>query len=429
MLFDKSKFALAILIIYAVVVIGTGLLIVWHYSSDGLLFILVIPILLASSIYKRAVYVTMAVLLTVVSVGVVFQISSALSQSLNTIMLTTIIYIILCESFHYLNVSRQHVLASERTQRLLAQTLTEVTLALTSQTSRPAILDEIITQALRLVPFKAADIGLLNDNILRTAASYGYDAFGAEEYMSNLAQPITELPRALDAVRTQQPVVIQDTRVDPRWTNYAPTAWIRSYLAVPICLHKQVLGVLRLVDNELGAFSVEDAERLTGLAHAAAIAIGNVQFYQDLQDHAQHLERRVQERAQEIETNYAQLRAILNSTTDGILVTDLQSTIILMNPVARGWLEDSLALDDQQRVRDTIRDMVSYAHTRPKAVLELDGLDLELQAAPIATPSATATRRPQTPILPADTWLALIATASSEGSAMVVENPIANANR
>lgn len=46
---------------------------------------------------------------------------------------------------------------------------------------------------------------------------------------------------------------------------------------------------------------------------------------------------------------------------------------------------------------------------------------------PAATPTATAERNPQTLMAPADTSLALIATAMSEGSATVVEKPMAAA--
>ena len=50
-------------------------------------------------------------------------------------------------------------------------------------------------------------------------------------------------------------------------------------------------------------------------------------------------------------------------------------------------------------------------------------------AIPTATPSATETLSPQTPMAPAETSLALIATAMSDGSAMVVAKPTQKAKR
>ena len=48
---------------------------------------------------------------------------------------------------------------------------------------------------------------------------------------------------------------------------------------------------------------------------------------------------------------------------------------------------------------------------------------------PMATPIATDIRKPQIPIAPPDTSFALIATAISDGSAIVVLAPIAKAKR
>jgi len=47
---------------------------------------------------------------------------------------------------------RERLLAAEREQRLLAETLAEATLALTAQTSHTAVLEEILRQVQRVVP-------------------------------------------------------------------------------------------------------------------------------------------------------------------------------------------------------------------------------------------------------------------------------------
>lgn len=62
---------------------------------------------------------------------------------------------------------RARLLEAEREQRLLAETLADVTLALTSQTRPELVLDEILDQAQRIVPFRSATIMLLDGNVLR----------------------------------------------------------------------------------------------------------------------------------------------------------------------------------------------------------------------------------------------------------------------
>lgn len=171
-------------------------------------------------------------------------------------------------------------LAAEREQRLLTETLVEVTLALTSQISDTAVLREILNQVQRIVPYKTANIALLQDDTLHIACWQGYEALGSEELISELTQPLTDFPLETEAVRSQKPIVIYDTHHDPRWVMLDGTGWIRSYLVVPICLRDRVLGLLRLDGEAVGEFSPEDADRLLPLANAAAIALENAQLFE-----------------------------------------------------------------------------------------------------------------------------------------------------
>jgi PAS domain S-box-containing protein len=187
-------------------------------------------------------------------------------------------------------IGNASLLEAEREQRLLAGILTEVTLALTSRVSNEDILDEILRQVQRLVPYKAANIMLLEGESLRIARWQGYEAFDGENMFSNLVQPLTALQADTEVVQSKKPVVISDTHQDPRWVMFDETAWIRSNLIVPICLHDRVLGVLRLDGDTVDEFSTEDAERLQPLANAAAIALGNAQLFEATQQHVAKLE-------------------------------------------------------------------------------------------------------------------------------------------
>jgi signal transduction histidine kinase len=78
------------------------------------------------------------------------------------------------------------------------------------------------------------------------------------------------------------------------------TAWVKSHLALPICLRDRVLGLLRLDSDVSGEFSAEDAQRLEPLASAAAIALENARLYEQVKRHAVELETRVAERTHEL---------------------------------------------------------------------------------------------------------------------------------
>jgi len=178
---------------------------------------------------------------------------------------------------------RGRLLVAEREQRLLAETLAEVALALTSLTSHDAVLDEILRQVQRIVPHSTANIALWEDGTLRVAHWRGYEAFGGEELISSLVQTLDDLTVDLDVIQSRQSLVVPDTSQEPRWVVFPETAWIRSYLAVPICLYESVLGLLRLDSDTAGGFSVEDAIKLQPLANAATIALENARLFGEVQ--------------------------------------------------------------------------------------------------------------------------------------------------
>ena len=195
---------------------------------------------------------------------------------------------------------RERLLVAEREQRLLAETLREVTLALTSQISHEAVLDEILHQAQRIVPYRTAHIVLLEHDKLRIARWQGYEAFGSEEFISRLEQPLADYPLDEEAMLARKPLVIPDRDQESQWTVDHETAWVRSHLALPICLRDRVLGLLRLDSDVPGEFSAEDAQRLEPLASAAAIALENARLYEQVKRHAVELETRVAERTREL---------------------------------------------------------------------------------------------------------------------------------
>ncbi|RLC95344.1 MAG: hypothetical protein DRI77_10125, partial [Chloroflexi bacterium] len=126
-----------------------------------------------------------------------------------------------------------------------------------------------------------------------------------------------------------------------------------------------------------------DVTLIEPLAASASIAIENARLHLQLLDHAGQLEQRVQERTAQLQAQYARLEAIMGSISDGIIVTSAQGELILANPVAQTWLNQTLSPEDAAQLHETVQDLARRASERPQAVLELTGLDLELKAAPV----------------------------------------------
>lgn len=171
------------------------------------------------------------------------------------------------------------LLTIEREQRLLAETLGEVFLALTAQTDLDAVLDEIFRQVGRLVSYSAANIAMLENDHVKIVRYQGYHAFQADGSLSTIEQSLNDLPLAAWAVQQRRPLVVPDTGHYSRWVKFSGADWVRSFIIIPICAQDQVLGLFRLDSDISGKFSEHDSERLLPLAHAAAIAIENARLY------------------------------------------------------------------------------------------------------------------------------------------------------
>lgn len=256
-----------------------------------------------------------------------------------------------------LNRLRQYVAAIEASALsglTQEERLAQLTLALTSQLSYEAVLDETLRQMRWLVPYDTAHIMLLREDTLYLAQWQGYEIYHNEAFMSNLVQSLADFPADRAVVESRKPLVIADTRQDPRWVQQPETDWIRSHATIPIRRADRVLGLLRLDADVPDKFSETDVERLQPLANAAAVALENADLYeqmrQELAERKQvELElRQSQKSLRQSEQQYqrqAKELAALNRASRAITSTlDLQSVLDQMMNEVRNLLEAELAL-------------------------------------------------------------------------------------
>lgn len=219
------------------------------------------------------------------------------------------------------------LLLAEQKQRLRAEVLAEVTLALTSQIEPEAVLDEILRQTHRLIPYHTAHIMLLKDDTLIVAHWQGYQQYGSENFIGTLVQPVSKLPLDQEVIRSQAALVISDTRQEPNWVTFDETAWVLSALMLPICLRDKTLGILRLDSDTPNQFSPSDAEQLQPLANAAAIALENSRQFEQTQ--IELAERKQLEML--LRANKARYQAIVEDQTELICRYQPDKTITFVN--------------------------------------------------------------------------------------------------
>jgi signal transduction histidine kinase len=170
-----------------------------------------------------------------------------------------------------------HVQASllERYRRLA-----EISRNLASTVDLNILLDRITHAAAQLCSAEAASILLYDENKQQL---YFESATNLEEpLMRGLIVPV-EGSIAGWIVTNRQPIIIDDTRKDPRHFNQigkATNVTTESLLGVPLIAKDKVIGALEAINKLSGSFTQEDQDILMDLGAQAAVAIENARLFQ-----------------------------------------------------------------------------------------------------------------------------------------------------
>ena len=173
--------------------------------------------------------------------------------------------------------------ATLRQNRTL-RTLSEIA----QQFNRILNLDELLKKISGLVrtiiPYDAFSILLLEEggDVLKHYFGVRYDERIQWETLK-LGQGIVGA-----AALTKQPVLVRDTSQDERYV--AAIEGIRSEVAVPLMIKDEVIGVIDLECETVGAFTAEHQRTLMLLAPTVAAAIENARLYEEVERNKVRLE-------------------------------------------------------------------------------------------------------------------------------------------
>jgi len=118
---------------------------------------------------------------------------------------------------------------------------------------------------------------------------------------------------------TQQYMIVDDAERDPRhYSNVSDSVGyqVHTMLCVPIVTKGRTLGVIQLLNKRDGTFTQEEAQRLERMAATIGVAIENARLFQ------------------QVKTVRDRFESIVNSTNDGILMADINGTVVTANPPA-----------------------------------------------------------------------------------------------
>ncbi|MFP4395660.1 MAG: GAF domain-containing protein [Anaerolineales bacterium] len=286
-------------------------------------------------------------------------------------------------------IENARLFAAQCAQREVTEALEAAASIVTSTLDLDQVLDRILEQTARVVNGDAFNIMLIEEDNVRIVRWRGYESLSDNLQPKILHNALETYPNLLRMLQTGRPIISPDTVNDPHWVAAPQREWRRSYVAAPIQISGETVGFLNVNGTQPYQFDAYDAQRLKAFADHAAIAIQNARHYERQRHYADELEQRVQQRTLLLQAQKAWLEAILSSTTDAIMVTDGDGQIVQSNRVARTWLRQLLPPDEVTLLQAQIRELAHQANERPKVVIELSGIDLQLNAAPISEQDTT----------------------------------------
>lgn len=223
-------------------------------------------------------------------------------------------------------------------------TLNEIAVTVTSTLDPHEVYALVVQKLNQYFNVDAGSLLLINE--ASSTLDFVMTIEGGEERLAGLRVPLgAGVVGHVAATGTY--AIVHDVRTDPRFYRVIGDAVgyeTRSILCVPMLAKGRVIGAIELLNKINGEFSEEDAQRLTRMAAFIGVAIENARLFKQVTD------------------GRDRLQAILNSTADGIVLTDMHGAILSANPMAADLFEAAETDLLDRSLRDLQANLSSRAH-------------------------------------------------------------------
>ncbi|MBC8264007.1 MAG: PAS domain S-box protein [Anaerolineales bacterium] len=217
-------------------------------------------------------------------------------------------------------------LAEEEIRRHLEriEALREIDRAITSTLNLTEVLDIILEQLDKVIPYHSAGIYLFSEGIARLAAGKGFPDL---ERALQISFPVNEDPLTRELLQEKRPLVLADAQADERFLARGGREYVRSWIGAPLIAKDRAVGFLTIDHREPGVYDKERAEIVQAFASQVAIAIENARLYEEAQ--RELAERKRAE--EELRQSFGKLQRALEGT-----INVLVSAIEIKDPYTAG---------------------------------------------------------------------------------------------
>ena len=157
--------------------------------------------------------------------------------------------------------------------------LFNATTAVTSALELNQVLDQILVQLAKVVPYFSAAINLIEGEDVRIVAGRGFP--DSSKIIDRKFHANDSL--LMEAYRTSRPLILADAQQHATFQNWADDPEVRGWMGVPLIARGQVIGFLTIDHHEMNAYQKEHAALAQAFANEVAIAIENARLFQEVQ--------------------------------------------------------------------------------------------------------------------------------------------------
>ncbi|MFN3742070.1 MAG: histidine kinase N-terminal 7TM domain-containing protein [Anaerolineales bacterium] len=163
-----------------------------------------------------------------------------------------------------------------------ADTLRQVSAAVTSTLQYYEVIERILTELHKVIPYDSASVQLLKDGALEIVGGRGWE--NKEEVLGMRFLLDGNNPNTA-VMQTLEPILLNDTSAYPEFKK-PPHHRIRSWLGVPLIAHGRAIGLLAIDSHQENFFTPEQVELTMAFANQVAIALENARLYEESQAQA-----------------------------------------------------------------------------------------------------------------------------------------------